>query len=432
MFHEPRPASVLVRAATLAGVPVPAPSRPASQSSSAGGAHEPPLDLLVVGGGPAGSAAALRALQLRPDARVMILDAADFPRDKTCGDGIAPHGLDVLRGLGVTDVTRGYHPVDRMRLRTPGGAEVATPSERATHVIPREVFDARLVAAARARGALFTRRRVRALEVIPADGPGKPAMVALDGGALRARVVIGADGANSTVRRALGIGPNPPEGLAIAVRAYADAPKEDRPPEQLIHMTDEGWPAYAWSFPIGDGRANIGYGMLRSQLRDSAGTPKDVLHGTLARLLPDTPAYAGTLRAHHLPLSTHRPRLPDGPVLLAGDAASLINPLTGEGIYYALLSGSLAGGAAITDPGPAAGQVYRRALHRELGRHLRHTTLLADLAGRHRPLMDAAVRSASRRTDLYDSLVEIGLGKGTIPAASLARLALRRAVRGLR
>nr|WP_154675563.1 geranylgeranyl reductase family protein [Parafrankia elaeagni] len=388
------------------------------------------MDLLVVGGGPAGSAAALRALQLRPEARVLIVDAAEFPRDKTCGDGIAPHGVDVLRALGVTDVTRGYRPVDRMRLRTPGGAEVATPSERATHVIPREVFDARLMAAARARGAAFARRRVRALEIVTGDGA-EP-VVAVDGGALRARVVIGADGAHSAVRRALGIAPNPPEGLAIAVRAYADAPKDDRPPEQLIDMTDEGWPAYAWSFPIGDGRANIGYGMLRSRLRDSDGTPKAVLHGTLARMLPDTPAYEGTLRAHHLPLSTHRPRLPDGPVLLAGDAASLINPLTGEGIYYALLSGSLAGQAAVTAPGPAAGQAYRRALGRELGRHLRHTTLLADLAGRHRPLMDAAVRSASRRTELYDSLVELGLGKGTIPAGSLARLAARRAARGLR
>ncbi len=387
------------------------------------------VDLLIVGAGPAGCAAALRALQLRPDASVVLLDAADFPRDKACGDGIAPHGLDVLRALGVPDAVAGYAPVDRMRLRTPGGAEVATPCPRANHVVPRKVFDARLVAAARARGALLLRARVRSVL-----GGGHPGEAVVVNGDLRARVVVGADGANSTTRRALGIGPNPPGALAIAVRGYADAPRADRPPEQLIDMTDEGWPAYAWSFPIGDGRANIGYGMLRSKLTALYGGAggRTVLHGTLARMLPDQPAHPGTLRAHHLPLSTWRPRQPDGPVLLAGDAASLINPLTGEGIYYALLSGSLAGEAAVTALPARAGAAYRDALERELGRHLRHTALLAGLAGRRRTLMDSAVRAARHRTELYDNLLEIGLGRGTIPTGSLARLAARRLVAGRR
>ncbi|WP_322759545.1 geranylgeranyl reductase family protein [Frankia sp. Cr2] len=408
------------------------PSAAARAAAGSAGAADPcaPVglsevaDLLILGAGPAGCAAALRALQLRPDARVVLMDAADFPRDKACGDGIAPHGLDVLRALGVSDAVAGYRSVDRMRLRTPGGAEVATPCRRANHVVPRTVFDARLVAAARARGAVLLRRRARS--VVAGGSVDEPVVVV--NGDLRARVVVGADGANSTTRRALGIGPNPPEALAIAVRGYADAPHTSGPPEQLIEMTDEGWPAYAWSFPIGDGRANIGYGMLRSKLAalhgDAAG--RTVLHGTLARMLPDQPAHPGTLRAHHLPLSTWRPRQPDGPVLLAGDAASLINPLTGEGIYYALLSGSLAGAAAVTATPARAGAAYRKALDRELGRHLRHTALLAGLAGRRRTLMDSAVRAARHRTELYDNLVEIGLGRGTIPTASVARLALRK------
>src|ERR1700755_1620056 len=125
-------------------VPV-VPEVPAVRTSDPAALRERLVDVLIVGGGPAGAAAALAALRHRPDATVVIADLATFPRDKTCGDGIAPHGLDVLRELGVPDAAAGFLPVERMRLRTPGGAEVATPSKRASHVIPRRVFDARLV-----------------------------------------------------------------------------------------------------------------------------------------------------------------------------------------------------------------------------------------------------------------------------------------------
>ena len=151
--------------------------------------------------------------------------------------------------------------------------------------------------------------------------------------------MVGADGAESVVRRALGIAPNRPQQLAIAIRGYAPVPAglED---VQVIATTEQRWPAYAWSFPLGDGRANVGYGELVS-----GGVNRDGLLAGLERLLPGVGA-AG-LKAHRLPLSTGRPRQPDGRVLLAGDAASLINPLTGEGIFYAVLSGALAGAAAV-------------------------------------------------------------------------------------
>lgn len=387
-----------------------------------------PWDLVVVGGGPAGSAAALGALRRDPSARVAIVDAAAFPRDKSCGDGIAPHCFDELRALGVVGVEHGYAPVDRLRFRTPRGRDVLAVPPRASHVIPRAVFDARLVEAAVAAGATLLQGRVRSVEA-DADGVtlgvgpsargagrGEPAP-----DQLRARVVVGTDGVHSTVRRALGLPANPPEHTAVAMRAYAPAPGGI--PEQLIHTIGDGWPAYAWSFPIGDGRANIGFGMLRTSLE---GRGRTGLTEPLARLLPEQPAEPGSDRAAHLPLSTWRPRQPDGRVLLAGDAASLVNPLTGEGIYYAILSGRLAGQTAVDTSrrGEDAGSAYRAALRRELGRHLATTTVLARLS-RNPDNFDSAIALAGRDPSALDALVEIGLGRGTLPPALAGRLLLR-------
>ncbi|HVQ94582.1 MAG TPA: geranylgeranyl reductase family protein [Mycobacteriales bacterium] len=373
-------------------------------------------DLVVVGGGPAGSAAALRARQLRADARVLLLDRAEFPRDKSCGDGIAAHGRDELALLGVPDLIADYKPVDRLRVISPGGNAVAARAARPNHVVPRKVFDARLVAAAVDRGVELRKHRVR--QVSQVNGT-----VLLDG-TIAARVVLGADGAGSVIRRQLGLPATADKHTALAVRGYADVPPDDDH-AQFIAMQAAGWPAYAWSFPIGDGTANVGFGMLLPRLKATGRPGREVLHGRLAELLPDRPAH--DLLAHHLPLSPGRPRPGAGRVLLAGDAASLINPLTGEGIYYALLSGRLAAEAALAAPDHPL-PAYRQGLRAHLGRHLRTTDVLARAAQSAR-FIDAAIGTAARRADVFDLLVDVGLGDGVVPTR-LALAVARAWVRG--
>jgi geranylgeranyl reductase family protein len=354
-------------------------------------------DLVVVGAGPAGSTAAIAALRADPAARVLMLDAAAFPRDKVCGDGVAPHALDVLAGLGVAvaGLVAGTAPVGALRLVSPRGVQARRSFARPAAVVPRALFDARLVRAALAAGAVLERRRVR---TVVQDGTA----VVVDG-VLRARTVIGADGAESVVRRQCGAGRPGAGTVAVALRGYA--PAAPWPPgEQRLVMTTAHWPAYAWVFPVGDGTANVGYGEL---LRATPPT-RAQLTRRLHDLLPGLPAVP--LRGHRLPLSPGRPGVGHGRVLLAGDAASLINPLTGEGIYYAVLSGALAGTAATT-PDPAG--TYRNALRRRLGRHLRHTDALARLT-RRPPLVDLATRAAGTDQRTFDRLVEIGLGAGTL------------------
>jgi flavin-dependent dehydrogenase len=332
-----------------------------------------------------------------------VLDRADFPRDKVCGDGIAPEALDVLAGLGVDvgALTEGYPAVARLRLRGPRGAAVERTTSRPAVVVPRAVLDGRLLGQVLAGGVRFRRHTVRQVTVCPTH-------VDVDG-RFRAAVLVGADGAESVVRRALGVPSNPPDWVAVAIRGYAPLPPglDD---VQLVATTEQRWPAYAWSFPLGDGRANVGYGELVS-----GGVTRAGLVTGLHRLLPEV-APAG-LRAHRLPLSTGRPRLPDGRVLLAGDAQSLINPLTGEGIFYAVLSGALAGAASVH--GARAGQVHRQLLRRRLGRHLRSSGVASRLS-RWPSLMDAAVRAARQDQGVFDDVVELGLADGRLTARTLA------------
>ena len=365
-------------------------------------------DLAVVGAGPAGAAAAISARQARPDARVLLLDRADFPRDKSCGDGIAPHAYDELARLGAEHVLADRVPIRRLRVRAPDGREVVTRLQRPDHVVPRALLDARLVETAVARGATLQRHTVRRVDV-------RADRVVLDGH-LAARTVIGADGATGVVRRQLGLAKQPEECTAVAVRGYAPAPPGE--PEQAIIMDGNDWPAYAWSFDAGDGTRNVGFGMLLPSLRASTRGGRAELHGRLAELLPGVEAER--LVSHHLPLSTWRPPVPRGRVLLAGDALSLINPLTGEGIFYAVLSGRLAGAAAVgaIDPGAC----YAAGLRRELGRHLRHTTLLARLTSR-TGVVDAGVAACARSPAAFDALVEVGLGRGLITRPLVTGLA---------
>jgi geranylgeranyl reductase family protein len=363
-------------------------------------------DVVIVGAGPAGCAAAARLLQSAPASKVLLLDRSDFPRDKVCGDGIAAQAVDALAevGLNLVEITAGYPRCPRIRLRSPAGRTAERVVAEPGFVIPRMVFDARLLSAVQARGAVFRRHSVRRL-TRSADG------VVLDG-SIEAGVVIGADGAESSVRRLAGVPANRVGQVALAVRGYApELPGQGG--AQLLTMTENRWPAYAWSFPLGNGTANVGYGELLGEVPVSRGELIARMHDLLPGVEPTD------IRGHRLPLSTGRPRVPGGRVLLVGDAQSLINPLSGEGIYYAVRSGFAAADAA--PAGAKAGELYRLLLQARLGTHLRHTSLLARLTRRPWPI-DAGVEAARRHQGVFDDLVDVALADGRISPRLVAGL----------
>ncbi|MCW2758217.1 MAG: putative oxidoreductase [Nocardioidaceae bacterium] len=359
-------------------------------------------DVIVVGAGPAGTSTALGALHADPSLRVLLLDRADFPRDKCCGDGIAPHVFDALATVGVHDVQAGWTPLTRLELAR-GASVVARPMARPVYVIPREVFDARLVERAVAAGATLVKHRVAGLRRVGEQ-------VVVDD-LFQAPVVVGADGAHSVVR-----GGREDGRRALAIRGYAPTPP-GREGTQVIRYGDRRQPAYAWAFDRGDGLSNVGYGELLPGAGQGDPPSRQLLLDELERLLPGSGDGGRDWRGHHLPLSGWRWHQPDGPVLLVGDAAGLINPMTGEGIYYAVATGLSAGrtaAAALAAGDPSsAGARHQRGVRRLLATHLKHTWTASRLAAVP-AVVEAGIRAARRNRRTFDDLVEIGLGDGRI------------------
>jgi geranylgeranyl reductase family protein len=312
------------------------------------GAPEHDCDAVVVGGGPAGAAAAARLAGR--GFRTVLIDRARFPRDKVCGDFVGPTALAELADLGV-DQALGFSATSTM-------AELAlhVDGEQLTvlgipavgglpgygRVIPRRQLDAWIVAAARRAGAtVLDGRKVTAVQQAPGA-----VTVRGEGAAgrwqLRTRLLLGADGSNSIIARTLHGGPPARQDRIVAVRAYFDG--VDGPAGQgEVCFRSDSFPGYYWLFPAAGGTANLGVGMLTSTFPRSGRNLREML----LQLVAEDPSLRTRLRRARMrgkilghPLTTYHPRRPltGDRVMLLGDAAGLINPLNGEGIQYALHS----------------------------------------------------------------------------------------------
>ena len=336
------------------------------------------IDLLVVGAGPAGVATALTARARGLD--VLVVDKATFPRDKTCGDGLTASALRLLEHLGVdAPALPGYASVRETVLVSPSGRQVRLPlpnDGEHSAVVPRLELDAALLAHARAAGV--TVREGAALVELDATADGSSARFA-DGGAVDAAYVVAADGQWSAVRRQRS--PETPAadlGTWHAFRQYFRGVDDAR---QWVLFERDLLPGYAWVFPLPGGRANVGFGVLRDAQLDGkrlAALWREVItRSRLREVLGDRAEPEGPHRAWPIPASFSPDRLTDGRVLYTGDAAGVVDPMTGEGIAQALETGILAADAVARGGQPAAVAArYRRGVQRSIGRDLRFATTL--------------------------------------------------------
>jgi geranylgeranyl reductase family protein len=326
-------------------------------------------DVLVVGGGPAGASCAYWLADAGWD--VVLVEKKRFPREKTCGDGLTPRSVRQLEDMGLAGALAGAHRYDGLRacaygrtLELPWPTHPSFPSHG--YVITRHDLD-HLVAERAAKAGATVWQGAEAVDPLADPDRSEDSGLARTdlprcGGAIvrdhqtsethavRARFVIVADGANSRFGRALGTQRDRSWPMGMALRGYYRSPRhDDRFIESHLDIRDPSGsvvPGYGWVFPLGDGRVNVGVGLLSVEGRWKGVNTTHLLDAFVAGapkswgLSPETAC--GPPTGGKLPMGLAvGPRI--GPNVLAiGDAAASINPFNGEGIAYGYETGRLA------------------------------------------------------------------------------------------
>ncbi len=317
-------------------------------------------DVIVIGGGPAGAAAAMRAA--RGGASVTLFEKGPRGRDKVCGDGLTPRAVAALEELKIDH--RAAHRIDGLRMIA-GSVRRELPWPGTGRFPPygavwtRREMDEHLTGAAEEAGAEL----VFGTEALPAIEDGVVVGVRAGDATWRAGLVVVATGAPGRVARMLGAQRDPDEPYGLAIRTYVESPRHaDRLLEAQLALRDPDGtaiPGYGWMFPVGDGTVNLGVGALSTMkgFRQLNLNRLVDLYRDIVRDEWEVGEYLERPRAWRLPMSAQRRH---GPGWVAiGDAAGLVNPMNGEGIDYGLESGMLAADLFLADPATAPAEYDR-------------------------------------------------------------------------
>jgi menaquinone-9 beta-reductase len=389
------------------------------------GAHVPAqrdddADVIIVGAGPSGSTAAYYLAQA--GLNVLLIEKSRFPREKVCGDGLTPRAVKSLIAMGV-DVSEKAGWLRNKGLRVIGGGmrlELDWPELSSWPgyglVRPRTSLDEQLAHRAEAAGArllegttvtgpvLDDNGRIAGVETT-AETEQKPKArsrsdnserVSGDTVVYRARVVVAADGNSSRLSVAMGLRKRDDRPMGVAVRTYYTSPRHD---DDYLESWLDLWdgdrllPGYGWIFGMGDGTSNVGLGMLNTSDAFGKTDYRDLLKRWL-KSMPDEWGYTEEnrtepVRGAALPMGFNRtPHYHEG-LLLAGDAAGMVNPFNGEGIAYAMESGEMLArvvARALARPSRAEAERVLRSYPDELqaayGRYYTLGRIFVELIGR--------------------------------------------------
>ena len=310
-------------------------------------------EVLIVGGGPAGSAAGVALA--RAGRSVTIVDKATFPRDKCCGDGLTTGALRELELLGLDPNTvPSWKVTSDVWLRTPGGWTVSYPlpagQGQYAAIAERQELDHQLLLMAKAEGATIADGHA-VTDVRP-----RPDVVEVDAeglGTLHANYVIAADGMWSPVRKHLGMALENYRGEWHAFRQYFSNVGPRASEDMFIWFEPEILPGYLWSFPLPGNRANVGFGIDRRKVSTQAMKtlwPELLARPHIAEVLGPDAESEGTHRAWPIPARVDEISLTAHRSFFAGDAAAATDVMSGEGIAQALWTGRWASEAILAEP----------------------------------------------------------------------------------
>lgn len=358
--------------------------------------------VIIVGAGPAGTAAAISLRKHGLDATV--IDKATFPRDKCCGDGLTTGALRLVEELGLRpESVPDWQPCNDVLIRSPRGRNISLSLPNGhgqfAAITPRLQLDDALVRRARDCGA-DVREGVSFTSVVSHDHD----RVTIDtsAGQLTADFVIAADGMWSPVRKSMNVGIPSYLGEWHAFRQYFSGITGEARDKIIVWFEPDLLPGYAWSFPLPGNRVNFGFGILRTQER-GVQYMKNVWHDLFSRshiaeaLGPNAQA-EGRHTAWPIPARINHATRHVGRILFVGDAVCATDSLTGEGIGQALLTGMLAADA-IADPRTRAraGKAYSAAIDGHLLADHRMSRVLGSVLAKER-----GARMALRIVDTND------------------------------
>jgi geranylgeranyl reductase family protein len=312
------------------------------------------VDVIICGGGPAGSTCALALAN--SGLQVAVIEKDSFPREKVCGDLVAPYIPKVLYAIhpkfkeALNSFTE-KDPISTRRIVGPNNKYIDIPLREDGFIAKRSDWDTFLykLASAEPNIRYFLNQKILDVTINPSL---QEVLVTTDKNTFKGKLVIGCDGANSVIGNKLSPTKHDKKHLAIAVRGYYKNVKDIPASTYEIHFIKGVLPGYLWIFPFKNNTANVGIGVSahlaskrKLNLRD---TLEDILKNnpTLQERFKDA-ELIGKIEGGSLPLGSRKTVISGDNFMLSGDAASLIDPATGEGIGPAMISGRYAGWHAI-------------------------------------------------------------------------------------